>query len=50
MGCSSCKEKKKKMDIVNNTIEKTESKIKIFFIIWSLFGIYGFISFIMLFF
>lgn len=49
MGCSNCKEKNKKLDVVNDTIKTTQKGITIFIVIWSMFAIYGIISFIKLF-
>ena len=49
MGCTKCKEKNKtKVDLYNGST-KSEHKLVIFFVIWSLFAIYGIISFIKLF-
>lgn len=48
MGCSKCKEKNTKKEIYE-TVGDTDGKIIVFIIIWSLFAIYGIITFINLF-
>lgn len=49
MGCSSCKEKKTAKKIIYDTTGDNDGKIITFIIIWSLFAIYGIISFVNLF-
>ena len=49
MGCTKCKEKKTTKKLLYEATGNNDSKIIIFIIIWSLFAIYGIISFINLF-
>jgi hypothetical protein len=49
MGCTKCKEKNKVNVDLNKTIERTQSGVVIFVVIWSLFTIYGLFSFVKLF-
>lgn len=49
MGCTKCKEKNGIKGDRNKTIDRTQNGIVWFVVIWSMFAIYGVISFIKLF-
>jgi hypothetical protein len=53
MSCQSCKKKKQSSPVtigsVNHATNKIENVVKIFIVVWSMFGIYGFFSLIKLF-